>query len=295
MTFDLGDTFTQLFNLSPATGVMNDSDRAAISFTSTFRRIVLSDAVSDSSALANARNSAPFAATRSQQARDLIVADARRQNIDIESQLDHAMPIITMALNPKSVKFSQPKRFVKKDVRNGSVYFHFANNKGQNNDILTMTFAGNTGNIDLRGTFDTVARDPSALQSGTAVDEARQQAQDTGALRKLLVWHNLYQLSREPMLLANNTQNEFFITYISPLFPVPVEFTGFFSRVVDFEENAAKPNSRDYSFEFIVTRTEPDLDFLVGKIFRINEKITNLTVSETATLLNDTAIPTALT
>jgi hypothetical protein len=41
---------------------------------------------------------------------------------------------------------------------------------------------------------------------------------------------------------------------------------GFFSRVLEFEENAQKPNSRNYSFEFTVTSTFPDLDTVLQAI-----------------------------
>jgi len=113
----------------------------------------------------------------------------------VDFSVSDSMPFITMAVNPKSVQFSQPKRHVKVDTRDGSVFFHFTNRKGQNNDILTMSFSGYTGNIDLRGSLT----DP--------LDKER----DTGALNKLKVWHNLYQLTREPMVLTNNAVNEFSI------------------------------------------------------------------------------------
>lgn len=167
--------------------------------------------------------------------------------IDVEwaSSLRSAafMPSIAMLVNPNSVKVTQPKRFTKKDTRSGSVYFHFTNSRGQNNDIATLAFSGNTGNIDLRGSLEKTAPGPN-----------------TGALQKLIVWHNLYLMSREPMLLPDNTENQFTITYASKLFPLQIDFHGFFSKILDFEESGKKPNSLDYSFEFVVTSTEPDLD-----------------------------------
>lgn len=159
-----------------------------------------------------------------------------------------AMPVISMAINPKSVTFDQDKRWTKKDTRNGSVYFHFTNSKGQNNDILTISFSGNTGNLDLRG------------------DLAQPETERTGALLKLKVWHNLYLLTREPILLSDNTVNVFSIEYTSQLLPVPITFRGFFNKVLDFSESADKPNSRDYSFDFTVTSTEPDLDTYLGEV-----------------------------
>lgn len=151
---------------------------------------------------------------------------------------------IVMAINPKSVEFEQAKRIQQKNFRNGAVFFHFANSRGQNNDILKIRFQGNTGNIDLRGSL----RQP------------RDATRDTGALRKMQTWWNLYHLTREPMLLNNGTLNEFTIKYTSHLLPRPITFYGFFGAVMQFSENADKPNSREYSFEFTVLHTDPDLD-----------------------------------
>jgi len=171
------------------------------------------------------------------------------------------MPSIAMAVNPNSVKFVQPKRFSKKDTRDGSVFFHFTNNKGQNNDLLTLQFAGNTGNLDLRGSLGDPNQEPSQSQQEVTNAASGQGAgSDTGALYKLLVWHNLYLLTREPMVLGDGTENLFSIMYSSPLFPSQITFQGFFTRVLEFEESAEKPNSRNYTFEFQVTATTPDLD-----------------------------------
>lgn len=272
-SLDLGDTFNSLFSLNPGnTG--NPDQRVALVFTSTLRERLNAEIQEN----INATNAA------------IVGGNASATGIQVfssifQTQVAKAMPRITMALNPKSVRFEQPKRYTKKDTRSGSVFFHFTNTKGQNNDILTMRFQGNTGNIDLHGTFDAPEKDPGALQSGTAIDAQRRAEQDTGAFRKLMVWHNLYLLSREPMLLDDNTENVFRITYVSQLFPRTIEFSGFFAKVLDFEENAAKPNSRDYSFDFIVTSTEPDLDDLVNEIFDFVQTTQNLQPSETATLL----------
>jgi len=165
------------------------------------------------------------------------------------------MPVIAMAVNPSSVTFNQPKRWTKKDTRQCSVYFHFTNTRGQNNDVLTMGFKGNTGNIDLRGT---VGNPDLSIDQNT-------QGFDTGALQKYLCFHNLYALTREPMLLDDGTQNVFTIGYQSGVFPEMI-FDGFFSKVLEFEENGEKPNSRDYYFEFIVRNTYPLLDQVLGQI-----------------------------
>jgi hypothetical protein len=180
------------------------------------------------------------------------------------------MPFIEMAINPKSVRFNQPKRFTEKKTREGSVFFHFTNNQGQNNDILTLEFAGNTGNIDRRGSIDKrefsdrINDDPSK-GSGSS---------DTGAIFKIMIWHQLYLLTREPMLLPDGSENVFTISYISPLFPQAIDFNGFFNEVLSFEENAEKPNSRDYDFSFTVQSTDPSLDEVMDAILTVLEDAT---------------------
>ena len=189
------------------------------------------------------------------------------------------MDRIVMAVNPNSVTFKQPKRFNKKDTKEGSVFFHFTNSRGQNNDILTMEFAGNTGNIDLRGSAGNQRRDPETgqIDTGQALDDGV----DTGAIRKMLVWHNLYLLSREPMLLVDNLQNEFTITYSSQLFPTDINFIGFFNQVLDFTEDAKKPHSRNYRFGFTVQRTDPSLDDILPRLTLVLNDI-ELGINETA-------------
>lgn len=270
---DLSDTFSQLLNLSPASSGSGADQRAVMVFTSRLRQRKLQRLDQRQAFTVSFQN---LGASGDRLA---LTGD------QFEQEIVNSMPSIALALNPKSVRFTQAKRFVKKDVRNGSVFFHFTNSKGQNNDILTMSFQGNTGNIDLSGSVITPERNPTALQSGTGIDAQQRVEQDTGALRKLMVWHNLYQLSREPMLLDDNTENEFTISYVSPLFPQPIEFKGFFEKVLEFEESAAKPNSRDYSFSFIVTSTEPDLDELVTYVLSYVQSKNTLTATDTATLI----------
>jgi hypothetical protein len=170
----------------------------------------------------------------------------------------NVLPIIKMAVNPNSISWRQPKRIVKRDTRNGSIYFHFSNEKGQNNDILTMDFRGNTGNIDPRGSanvnqgvFSTVSDTPDT---------------NTNAIAKQIIWHNLWSLTREPMLLPDNTINVFQIFYSSPIIPIQIQLRGFFTNVLDWTDSADKPFSKDYSFGFTVQETIPPLDDLVPLI-----------------------------
>jgi len=156
------------------------------------------------------------------------------------------LPLITMAVNPNSIKWSQPKRFVKRDTQDGSVFFHFTNSKGQNNDILTLSFSGNTGNINTQNGIDV----------STAV----------GADLKLRIWHDLYNLTREPIILGGTLKNDFFITYKSVIMPIPITFIGFFNQVLEFTDDAANPFAKNYTFSFTVSNTSPDLDTLVDQL-----------------------------
>jgi hypothetical protein len=119
-----------------------------------------------------------------------------------------------------------------------------------------MRFAGSTGNIDTQADFF------DALK--------------TGANLKLRTWHELYSLSREPVLLSEaNTgiqgiprgiRNDFFITYRTILMPIQITLIGFFENVLDFEESADEPFNRRYSFSFKVLDTSPKLDDLVERL-----------------------------
>ncbi len=164
-------------------------------------------------------------------------------------------PVISMAVNPHSVKWTQPKRFSKRDTMAGSVFFHFTNTADQNNDILVCTFSGRTGNINTH--VNPVA------------------ALDIGSNQKLRIWHDLYHLSREGLLLNKaNTgatvpkglRNEFFIAYRTTLMPVPITLIGFFNSALEFTEDASDPFNRMYSFSFTVTDTSPKLDDLAGQL-----------------------------
>lgn len=165
------------------------------------------------------------------------------------------MEFIVLSINPKSIKFHQPKRYGKVDVMSGSVIHHFTNSKGENNDLLTLTFRGSTGNIDRRSIID-----PFAHGDENAISD------ETGAFQKLLVWHNLWALTRERVLLEDGTPNEITISYASSLIPTVIDFTGIFTSVMDFEEGADKPNSSEYSMEFLVQKTNPDLEVLIDEV-----------------------------
>ena len=181
--------------------------------------------------------------------RDLLTSIVPTQNLT---------PVISMAVNPHSVKWTQTKRFSKRDTMEGSVFFHSTNSADQNNDILTCTFTGRTGNIN------------------TKVNPV--EALVIGSNEKLRIWHELYNLSREAILLnEGNTgaavkslppkmRNEFFITYRTTLMQIPITLIGFFNQVLEFTEDASDPFNRVYSFSFTVTDTSPKLDDLSSKL-----------------------------
>ena len=149
---------------------------------------------------------------------------------------------VTMGLNAKTVEFQQPKRFSKVDTRDGSVFFHFTDDLGRNEDVLTVAFKGNTGDISL------VGDDPAVIRANLA---------------RLVAWHQLWYLTREPQVLPDGKENVSTISYVSKTMPVVVELRGFFNRALTFPEEGQKPSSLDYSFEFTVQETFPPLDDLV--------------------------------
>lgn len=172
----------------------------------------------------------------------------------INQNLGGLLAIIEMAVNPNSIDFRQPKRITKRDTQEGSVFFHFTNSRGENNDILTLDFTGNTGNIDTR----------SDISTGTGSVFSTQTGINTGAYKKLSLWHNLWQLTREPMLLSDNTRNEFQIIYTSTVIPAQISLIGHFSNVLEFTDSAESPFSRDYSMSFTVEDVTPPIDELVS-------------------------------
>ena len=166
-----------------------------------------------------------------------------------------AQPFVRTLVNPRSIRWRQPKRIQRKDIRNGTVFFHFTDDNGQDNDVLELELTGSTGNVDLRG-------DNFPLPA----------TQDVAARAKLAIFQNLYALTREPRLIPPNIVNEFSIVYATKAFPAGITFFGFYSEVLEFEESAEKPNSVDWRMRFTVQRTDPNLnDVIVSTINIIDE------------------------
>lgn len=254
--FVLQDQLNAFLGLSAQVGA-NGTPRNAMVFTSTLRQAIKKAPTVTTPSVIAAQGGAIPSAGASLIPPSPFQDDVKLAPIDpgaFFKNLSAVQRQILMAVNPKSVRFRQPKRFAKKDVMNGSVFFHFTNTKGQNNDILTMEFRGNTGDLNRNGAIDVTGTNASA---------------SNGAFAKLAAWHNLYLLTREPMILNNGQENKFIISYVSPLIPVVIDFEGFFNEVLEFEENGEKPNSRDYSMTFTVTGTTPDLDELLSEVQQV--------------------------
>lgn len=230
------------------------------------------------------------------------------------SVLGSDMSVINMAVNPQTITWSQDKRVSKRDTMQGSVFFHFTNAASQNNDILRLSFTGKTGNINVNtannvsnafvnqqgGQVSTatngilnlpintatspiaaaitgqpaLASNPGQIAQSIAYEQAETMKSANGL--KLRTWHELYNLTREPVLLTpdntgikdlpNGIKNEFYISYRTALFPTQVVFIGFFDKVLDFTESAQDPFNRDFSFSFTVTNSSPSLDDISKKI-----------------------------
>lgn len=237
----LASTLNSLINSTASQGSAGqiDDPRAAMAFTSDSRRRILAGFVKQATSILDS--------VQGQGGHGGLDGSTTATSalVDLTGQTEKAMPTIVMEVNPSSIEFDQPKRYTRQDTQRGTVFHHFTNDKGQNNDILTIRFSGNTGNIWRR---------------------ARELSDRDKAITRLQIWHNLYQLTREPMVLSDGTANIFYIDYVSPLFPVPITFEGFFTSVLKFTENARKPNSRDYSMEFMVRATSPDMNTIAALI-----------------------------
>lgn len=171
-------------------------------------------------------------------------------------QLRSGLGPVRLMINPHTITPTQGKRMARQDTLRGVVYQQFADALGQNNDILTLTFAGSTGCIN-----------PDICVLPEAKEKATQ---------RLLTWHSLYQLTRERVLLPDGTPNEFTIVYESQLFPVPLVFHGQYASVMKWPQDRMKPNSIEYSFEFIVQDTTPDMNDMYEHIVNA----TNLIATE---------------
>ena len=241
----------------------NGEHRVPMEFTSTFRRRNLQQQERDDVS----RRTESLAASVPTELGGGALPPARYPHFqDLTGQLNGAMSVIRMKVNPHTIEISEDKRYGTQETMEGNVFHHFTNSKGQNNNLATITFQGNTGDISGQG-----ASKKERLES----------------LSRLKIFHELWQLTREPMSLIDVTgymeRNRFYITIVSPALPVPVEFIGFFTEVLKWSESAEKPFSKDYSMSFIVEEVVGGYGGGMNELSsRIDEVITKATATAEA-------------
>ena len=201
---------------------------------------------------------------------------------------------VAMQVNPTSVSFRQDKRITERDTQEGKVFFQWSNQMGRNDDVLRMEFNGQTGNIGMRtGTRGTGILGGIGGWSGAGVSQAATSAaswfsdavagegwDDPGTLRanagqidtsgasKLLNLHNLWSLTREPVLdVVVGIPVYYYITYASPLFGNSlITFVGHFSKPLEITDDANEPFNRRYSFGFVAHGSYPPASQLYSVI-----------------------------
>jgi|SRR3990172_12788276 len=182
-------------------------------------------------------------------------------------------PPVVLKVNPHVVNFRQPKRITKKNTQGGTVFFHWSDINGQNNDILEMQFRGRTGNIrnkpkqsgplsGITQSFLESSNVPGISSLARTVRE-RRDFPAAAAAAKHYTWTRLYTLTRQSVIdPVYKFRNVFSILYRSPLLPKQVIFYGFYNNVLEFGEVAEQPWLVEWSFSFIVQSTHPSLDEL---------------------------------
>ena len=187
---------------------------------------------------------------------------------------------VAMQVNPTSVSFRQDKRISERDTQEGKVFFHWTTQNGTNDDILRMEFNGQTGNIGIKtGTrgqgFFGISQSASAganwlaetlsdvTNSNDIENPGTLRAEganiDTSGASRLANFHNLYSLTREPVLdPVTGTPVYYYITYASPLFGNSlITFVGHFSKALEITDDANEPFNRRYSFGFTAHGSYP--------------------------------------
>lgn len=194
---------------------------------------------------------------------------------------------VSMLMNPTSVSFRQTKRTTRKDTQGGTIFFHWSNRMGRNNDILEMSFAGTTGNLNIRsgtinngiyGMFseEVAGRGPLEWLNNQASGSVMSNDDDPASVKlrgnnytvsgaaKLANFWNLYSLTREPVVdPKTGAPVYYYVTYSSPIFANTfVTFIGHFNGVMDFTDDANSPFSKSYSFGFTALASSPSMDYL---------------------------------
>lgn len=173
-----------------------------------------------------------------------------------------AQGVVEMSLNPRSITWQEPKRITPVYTRGGPKFFHFTDDAGRNNDVLTLRFEGSTGNIardfTTQPTFDLATMPPENAA-------------------RLQTWLNLYQLTREPVLLADGSFNWQYIRFTSLTVPVPIELQGHYESVLEWTEDASDASRARYSFSFVVSQQSAnEVDALLSGLRLSNDNLPNV-------------------
>lgn len=200
---------------------------------------------------------------------------------------NNGIPGVSMKMNPNSVSFRQPKRITRRNTRGGTVFYHWTDKFGRNNDILDLEFRGVTGNINIRtGTVgrgftaatETISAATSwatqklsdlsgASDSGVDTQVTGPHRDSSGASKLASFW-NLRSLTTEPVKdPVTGNPIYYYVQYSSPIFANTfITFIGHFSRALDFEDNAAEPFNKPYSFGFTVLSSIPPIELIYTTI-----------------------------
>jgi hypothetical protein len=206
------------------------------------------------------------------------------------------IPGISLSMNPTSVSFRRPKRISERKTQGGSTFFHWTDSSGRNNDIMTMDFRGQTGNINLRraarlkyntygservnwlnekiNDFEDLASSTDHLMSPAPTGADK----DMSGATKLVKFWDLYKLTTEPLLdPTTGIPISSVIYYASPLFGnMYVKFYGHFNSALEFEDTADSPFNKMWSFGFTVTSSQPNLNQIYEAVtFGIGQQFNN--------------------
>lgn len=170
---------------------------------------------------------------------------------------------LRMVINPRSLRFDQPKRISFRDTIAGKTFYHWTDSRGKNNDILTLTFNGITGNIDPR-VLNNASVFPATSSIPDGMDRERSRTA-FGNLAKHLAWAKLYQLTADPIVdQFSNRLNLVTCTIQTVLLPFPIQFEGHFPAVMSFTDSADNPFSKDWSLSLVVRTMNPPLSTIVS-------------------------------
>lgn len=193
---------------------------------------------------------------------------------------------LVMKMNPSTVTFNQQKRIVERKTQSGSIFFHWTNARGENNDILKVSFTGQTGNINIR--TGAVKKDDwlasaankfnnwinekmdsaSAAKDSALGLEPSGVSQDLSGPSRLANFWNLYALTAEPVLdVTDGTPNISFIQFSSPLFGnSSIRLEGHFDSVLNIADDATSPFNAKYTFGFTAIATSPSVTSIYNSV-----------------------------